>query len=112
MRIVWARQPVTAADIINDLQQTDATWHPVTAKTLLNRLVKKGALKYDQQGRAYLYRATVTERDCVAAVSRSFLDRVFGGSVSTMLAHFVDNRKLTNRQLNELKGVIETDASK
>jgi BlaI family penicillinase repressor len=112
MRIVWARQPITAADIIADLQKEDPTWHPVTAKTLLNRLVKKGALEFSQQGRAYLYSATVTERECVTSVSRSFLDRVFGGSVATMLAHFVDNRKLSPKQVRELRQVLEEEGGK
>jgi BlaI family transcriptional regulator, penicillinase repressor len=112
MRIVWRRQPITAADIITDLQSHDASWHPVTAKTLLNRLVKKGALGYEQQGRAYLYSAKVTEQDCVALVSSSFLDRVFGGSVATMLAHFVDGRKLSPKQVRDLKQVLEEEAGK
>lgn len=112
MRIVWSRQPVTAADIIADLQKEDSSWHPVTAKTLLNRLVKKGALGYEQQGRAYLYSALVTERDCVASVSRSFLDRVFGGSVATMFAHFVDSRKLSGKQVRELKQALEEESGK
>jgi BlaI family penicillinase repressor len=112
MRIVWRRQPITAADIISELQAEDPSWHPVTAKTLLNRLVKKQALSYAQQGRAYLYSATVTEKDCIASVSSSFLDRVFGGSVATMLAHFVDDRKLSSKQVRDLKDVLEEEAGK
>jgi BlaI family penicillinase repressor len=112
MRIVWRRQPITAADIISDLQSEDPSWHPVTAKTLLNRLVKKGALSYSPQGRAPLYSATVNEKDCVASVSSSFLDRVFGGSVATMLAHFVDGRQLSQKQIRELKQALEEDAGK
>ena len=107
MRIVWAKAPVTAADIIAELTRLDPTWHPVTAKTLLNRLVRKGALGYDQQGRAYLYRALVDERTCVNAVSSSFLDRVFGGSLSTMVAHFVENRKLSTKQVKDLRKAID-----
>ena len=107
MRVVWSRNPVTAAEIIDELSKSDPTWHPVTAKTLLNRLVKKGALGYDQDGRAYVYRALVRERDCVNAVSSSFLDRVFGGSLSTMVAHFVENRKLSPKQVKELRKMLD-----
>jgi BlaI family penicillinase repressor len=107
MRIVWAKAPVTAADIIADLTKLDSTWHPVTAKTLLNRLVRKGALGYEQQGRAYLYKPLVDERTCVNAVSSSFLDRVFGGSLTTMFAHFAENRKLNPKQVKELRKAIE-----
>jgi BlaI family penicillinase repressor len=107
MRIVWAKAPVTAADIISELTKADATWHPVTAKTLLNRLVRKGALGYEQQGRAYLYKPLVDEQSCVSAVSSSFLDRVFGGSLTSMVAYFVENRKLSPKQAKDLRKAME-----
>ena len=107
MRVVWAQSPVTAADIIDQLSKDDPTWHPVTAKTLLNRLVKKGALGYDLDGRAYVYKALVKERDCVNAVSSSFLERVFDGSLSTMVAHLVEHRKLSAKQVKELRKALE-----
>ncbi len=107
MRIVWAKAPVTAAEIISELTKADPTWHPVTAKTLLNRLVRKGALGYEQQGRAYLYKPLVDEHSCVSAVSSSFLDRVFGGSLTSMVAYFVENRKLTPKQAKDLRKAME-----
>jgi BlaI family penicillinase repressor len=107
MRIVWAKAPVTAADIISELTKADSTWHPVTAKTLLNRLVRKGALGYEQQGRAYLYKPLVDEQSCVSAVSSSFLDRVFGGSLTSMVAYFVENRKLSPKQAKDLRKAME-----
>ena len=107
MRVVWALSPVTAADIIDQLSKGDPTWNPVTAKTLLNRLVKKGALGYDLDGRAYVYKALVKERDCVNAASSSFLERVFDGSLSTMVAHFVEHRKLSAKQVKELRKALE-----
>jgi len=58
MRIVWKRHPVTSADVIAQLQKEDASWRAVTAKTLLNRLVRKGALCYEAIGRVYHYSAT------------------------------------------------------
>lgn len=107
MRVVWAHHPITASAIIEHLTRQDPTWHPVTAKTLLNRLVKKGALGYDQDGRAYVYRPLVSERDCVAVESRSFLDRVFAGSIKTMVSHFVEEKQLTPGQVGELKKMLE-----
>jgi len=107
MRVIWAREPVTAAEIIEDLQAEDATWHPITAKTLLNRLVKKGAIDFTTRGRAYVYASIVKETECVRAVTDSFLDRVFGGSMATMLAHFVGQRKLTPKQQRDLRKVLD-----
>lgn len=110
MRVIWSRSPqspVSAAEIIEALVAQDATWHPVTAKTLLNRLVKKGVLGFQLEGRSYLYRPLVRERDCVNAVSSSFLQRVFGGSLNLMVAHFVEHRKLSPKQLKELRRLLD-----
>lgn len=107
MRVVWSRSPISAAEIIETLVGQDATWHPVTAKTLLNRLVKKGVLGFDLDGRSYLYRPLVRERDCVNAVSSSFLERVFGGSLNSMVAHFVEHRKLSPKQVRELRKILD-----
>jgi BlaI family penicillinase repressor len=107
MRVVWSRNPISAAEIIETLVAQDATWHPVTAKTLLNRLVKKGVLGFDLDGRSYLYRPLVRERDCVNAVSSSFLERVFGGSLNSMVAHFVEHRKLSPKQVRELRKLLD-----
>src|SRR5947207_169860 len=95
MKIVWAKAPCSAGQIIQTLTTADQDWHPKTIKTFLNRLVAKGALDFSKDGRAYLYRPLVSENDCVDAVSDSFLARVFGGSLKPMLAHFVERKKLS-----------------
>jgi BlaI family penicillinase repressor len=110
MRIVWKRQPVTSADVIAELQRGDPSWRAVTAKTLLNRLVRKGALCFEAIGRIYHYSATVSEAECVSAATRSFLDRVFGGSLTGMMAHYVESRKLTKAQLAELRRILESES--
>ena len=112
MQIVWARGPATAQEIVNALVVCDVSWHPKTARTLLNRLVKKQALGYRKEGRTYVYRPLVTEGDCVGAESTSFLDRVFGGSLKPMLAHFVEREKLTLKEINELKALLERSEGK
>lgn len=112
MRIVWAHTSITAADIIARLVATDASWHPKTARTLLARLVEKGALSYTAEGRVYIYEAAVSETDCVAAASGSFVDRVFGGSLKPMLAHFVEQRRLTRADLDELRNLLEAPPGK
>ena len=107
MQVLWAKAPLSAAEIIEALTAKDSTWHPKTAKTLLNRLVKKRALGYKQEGRAYLYRPLVKEADCAVAESESFLDRIFGGSLQPMLAHLVERKKLTTAEIHELKRLLD-----
>ena len=107
MRVVWAHHPITAADIIERLRNADASWHPKTARTLLARLVEKGALDYEPRGRAYVYEPRVTEEECIAAVSGSFLARVFGGALKPMLVHFIEQRKLSAAELQELRALLD-----
>jgi BlaI family penicillinase repressor len=111
MKVCWSRSPVTAQEIIQALSAREA-WHPKTVKTLLNRLVKKRALGFKKSGRVYLYEPLVAERDCVAAASESFLDRVFGGSLQPMLAHFAETRKLSPVEITELKNLLERKEKK
>ena len=107
MRAVWARNPITAFEIIESLAADDPGWHPKTVRTLLSRLVKKRALGYTPRGHVYFYEPLFEERECVAAASESFLDRVFGGSLQPMLAHFVERRQLTKKDLDELRRLLE-----
>ena len=107
MRIVWAQHPITAADIIAQLTAADPSWHPKTARTLLARLVEKKTLDYEERGRAYVYEPRVTEAECVAAASGSFIERVFGGSLTPMLAHFIAQKRLTRAELDELRALLD-----
>ncbi len=107
MKVIWAQAPCAAEDIIRVLSRGGADWHPKTIKTFLNRLVSKKVLGYSKVGRAYLYRPLFTEQECVDAASESFLDRVFGGSLKPMLAHFVERRKLSTKEIAELKRILE-----
>jgi BlaI family penicillinase repressor len=107
MKVVWSQGPCSAGQIIAALQQVDASWHPRTAKAYLNRLVKKNVLGFRKEGRAYLYRPMVREEDCVEAASDSFLERVFGGSLKPMLAHFVQRAKLTPDEIRELRRLLK-----
>ena len=108
MRAVWAKHPAPASEIIERLSRADPTWHPKTAKTLLTRLVQKKALDYETRGRTFVYEPLVTERECIAAASESFLDRVFGGSLRPMLVHLVESQQLTSSDLDELRALLES----
>ena len=107
MRIIWERHPLAGSEVVEQLAAKDPSWHPKTARTLLARLVRKKALDYKTNGRAYVYSPLVSEEECVATASESFLERVFGGSLQPMLTHFVEQRKLTRAELEELKRLLE-----
>lgn len=107
MKSVWRQSPVSAGQVIEALQETDPSWHEQTVKTLLNRLIKKGALGYRREGRAYWYRPLVSEAECIKAATESFLERVFGGSLQPLLAHFVESHPLSGKEINELTRLLK-----
>ncbi len=106
IRAVWAGHPATAAEITVRLIAQDPSWHPKTARTLLGRLVEKGALTVEIEGRIFRYRPLVNEKDCIADASDSFIDRVFGGALKPMLAHFVERQALTPAEVRELEELL------
>lgn len=105
MEPIWAAGACTAADVIKQLRPTH-DWNHSTIRTLLARLVEKGALAYDVDGSRYIYRPAVSRRQCVRQESRSFLDKVFGGDVTALLAHFVEESSLDRSQLEQLRRLL------
>ena len=74
---------------------------------MLNRLVQKGALRFEKKGRAYLYKAAVTQGECRRTETASFLERVFDGALSPFLAHFAEHgRKLRAEDIVELEKIL------
>ncbi len=104
MKTVWNEPPKTLQDILGSLTHTQ--WSTTTIQTYLSRLVKKGALTTQRQGKGYLYYPTVSENDCQLAESKTFLSRVYDGSLSQMVKGFVKSGSLSEEELNELKKLI------
>ena len=105
MEPIWAAGACTAADVIRELRAT-RDWNHSTIRTLLARLVEKGALRYDVDGSRYIYRAAVSRDQCVRQESRSFLKKAFGGDVTALLAHFVEEASLDRDQIEQLRRLL------
>jgi len=106
MKLLWAKSPQGAYDLIEVLR-TSEDWHANTIKTLLSRLHKKRALGVKKYKNLYLYFPLVSEEDCVHAESESFLQRLFGGSIKPLLVHFAKRQKLTEADLEELRRILQ-----
>ena len=106
MEVLWERSPMTAEDVVAVL--ADSTdWREPTVKTLLNPLLKKRAIAADRDGRRYLYRPLLKRSDYVHDASVTLLDRLFNGRVAPLVAHFSERRKLSKKDIAELKRLIE-----
>lgn len=104
MKIIWNEPPKALQDVLSGLKYT--AWSSTTIQTYLARLVKKGALTTKRQGKGYLYYPAISESDCQLAESRSFLSRVYEGSLSQMVKGFVKSGSLSEDELSELKKLI------
>jgi BlaI family penicillinase repressor len=111
MKVVWKDHPITAMEIIKELTKT-TDWKPKTIKTLINRLLKKGALGFEASGREYNYYPLIGEKDFAQAESHSFLKRVYGGAVKPMLATMVENEDLSMEDIDELKRLLKKKKGK
>lgn len=106
MKVVWKRTSCSAQQVVGDLASS-SDWSPATVKTLLNRLLRKGVLEFRKNGKSYLYSPLWTEEQCRKLEAESFLDRVFDGALSPMLAHFVRTRRLGKEDLEELERILQ-----
>jgi BlaI family transcriptional regulator, penicillinase repressor len=106
MKVIWQRGSATAAEVVDDLAPATA-WHPRTVKTMLNRLVRKGALDFKPEGKRYIYRARVSRQACVRRATRSFLRRVFDGAAAPAVAHFLEDARLSPGEIEQLKRILD-----
>lgn len=106
MQVIWERGALTTEEVIAALGKR-ARWGESTVKTLLNRLLNKGALSADKDGRRYVYSALLSREDWLASESHGFLDRVFGGRVAPLVSYFSQQKKLSKDDIEELKRLIK-----
>jgi BlaI family penicillinase repressor len=103
---LWAESPLAAQEIIERLKR-HGTVHPKTIKTLINRLLNKGALKYKEENRKYLYIPIVKKADFYRFKTESFLDKFFDGELSPLVTFFSSQKKLSEKQIDELKQLVD-----
>ena len=106
MDVLWRRHPLGAEDVVLALADRQ-DWHEATIKTLLNRLLNKGAIAAEKEGRRYLYSPLLRREDWVLEESRGLLDRLFDGRVAPLVAHFSEQRKLSRKDIAELRKLLE-----
>ncbi|RPE74808.1 BlaI/MecI/CopY family transcriptional regulator [Vulcaniibacterium tengchongense] len=106
MEVLWQRQPLSAEDVVAALAGS-RQWQEATVKTLLNRLLKKGAIAARKAGRRYLYSPVLRREDWVLDESQGLLQRLFDGRVAPLVAHFSRHRKLGRKDIAELRRLLE-----
>lgn len=108
MDVLWQESPLTSVEVVERLASQD--WSEKTVKTFLNRLVKKGVVSYQKDGRRYLYSPAIEREEFLADESEGFLDKVFKGNMKELLATFVHNKQLSQTELDYLKRLLEQES--
>lgn len=104
MEVLWRKSPMATEDIVSALSAQ--RWQAPTIKTLLSRLLGKGAIRAEKDGRRYLYFAVLQRDEWLSSESTGLLDRLFGGRVAPLVAHFSKQRKLSKKDIAELKRIV------
>jgi predicted transcriptional regulator len=105
MQALWAAGPMGAEDIVREVG-TAQNWGEATVKTLINRLLKKKAIASEREGGRARYRPLLTREEYLTGESQGLLDRLFGGEVAPLVAHYARHRPLSPQELERLKALI------
>jgi BlaI family penicillinase repressor len=106
MEVIWRSSPIATEDVMAALEPR-GKWQESTVKTLINRLLKKGAISARKDGRRYLYSPLLKRKAWVSSESTGFLNRLFDGRIAPLVAHFSQQRKLGKIDIADLKRLIQ-----
>lgn len=109
MRAVWLRDAQSAGEIVAEVQ-ANRDWSRRTIRTLLSRLVERGAVGVRVAGGQQLYRALVTNEACLRVVAKSFSQRLFSGDVKSLLMHFVASEPISDEELEQIRKRLRSKA--
>ena len=106
MEVLWTHGPLAAHQILAAILP-HPDWTDGTVRTLMQRLVKKGAIRTEGEAKSYLYSPAVTRDAYVAVESQGVMDRLFGGSLEAMVLHFARREDMSAERLARLKAIVE-----
>ena len=106
MQVLWEQGPQTANEVVQKLSG-EVKWKSRTIKTLISRLVKKGAIKVTEEGYRYRYSAAVKESACVRFETKSFVRRVYQDAAKPALAAFLEGADLSDQEIDDLQKILD-----
>jgi len=106
MRVAWTAKETTSKEV-SDILNDKMNWKPVTTKTLIGRLVKKGFLKTEQDGKRYLYSPAVEEDECLLHASGELFEHVCQTKKGELLAKWIEESLLSQSDLDAINAIVE-----
>lgn len=105
MRALWEESPQTLMQLVGRLSQS-VGWAKSTTITTLRRMEGKGLVAVETTEHGKSYRPLVAEQDAAESETRSFLDRVYQGSVGLMVSALAEREELSNAEIAELYNIL------
>jgi BlaI family transcriptional regulator, penicillinase repressor len=105
MEVLWTESPLAAQDVAGRLSESH-NWTLATVKTLLSRLVSKGAVQSEADGRKFLYQPALARDIWVSGESKRLVDRLFGGRLGPLVAQFAEQASLTKADIDEIESLL------
>ena len=105
MEYLWDNPMVTITEIRKALSSTG--WSDSTVKTLVRRLVSKNAVAINDEAATFRYYPLLTQQECRLKETKSFINRVYDGSVSMLVTNLAADSNLSERETEELLALIE-----
>ena len=113
MKLIWDHGgAMTISELLDQIEQTDHDWKRTTVRTFISRLIDKGMLISQKEGRGALYVARISEEEYLKTQSVQFVNQVFGGNVSTLLTSLFGQQCLESKDIEELEKFWEQGKEK
>lgn len=106
MKVLWKKSPITSSEIIEVLKEY-ISWSPKTIHTLISRLVNKNAIEVKKTEPFYLYYPKISEEECKRVETKSFIKKVYDGSIHLLISNFLKDEKLSGEEIEELKKILD-----
>jgi len=106
MKVLWEKSPITSSEIVEKLKPV-TKWSPTTIYTLITRLVNKKAVAIEEGSSPYICHPLVSREELRREESKSFLKKVYDGSLNLLLSNIVEDEMLTDKEIEELKQILD-----
>ena len=111
MQVLWDKQRATAREITDSIAEKEPIAHS-TVQTLLRGLEEKSAVAHEAEGRTFIFFPLVAEQDFKENATRDLVERVFGGNTATLMAHLLNDKKVSRKEIDEIRKLINKRGKK
>ncbi|AZT90352.1 BlaI/MecI/CopY family transcriptional regulator [Caldicellulosiruptor changbaiensis] len=107
MKVLWEEgKALSAPEIVQRLKEKHIKWEKSTIYTLIDRLVKKKAIKQEKKDKLYHYSPSISKEEYAKIETARVLNKLFNGSVKDLIAALVESGNLKKEELEEIKKLL------